>query len=765
MRTFILLFLISFSFSTYAQNSMWQWKEHLNYSQATDLIEKDGKLICSTSQGLFSYTLSTGEIETLTSLNGLNDANIVSMAYSETLDCIVLGYENGNIDLVFSDEIINVPDLKNTPNITGNKSILHINIDGTFAYLSSYFGIIKLNIAKKEISDTYYLEKNNGYKTIYSTAIYNDSLFAATAEGLFVGDKNHPFLSYYQNWEKLDFQNKLDSNSIISHIAATSDFLMFNRRIDTVYHAEQQFYYKDGHIDSLETSSIFQLKGLRTWKNKIYSSHDFFATEHTSLSEASKFLLVGELKIRQALKASDGSLWGADLAYGLAKQTGWKTYESFAPNGPQSDIVNRINYTKDGKMYMSHGKVGNSHTPQYIKKNFSVYQNNTWTYFPANDTLPELDITQMVADPFDPNKSWGSSWGGGLFEYENYILKTRYDTSNSELQPRPALTYQYLVADLGFDDQGTLWVLSSLSDYPLVSKTKDNVWAKYNFGSKLVNTARINRLSVFSGLNQKWITTQGAGIVVFDESQSGVKYKSLKAGVGNGNLESNQVNCATIDQNNKVWIGTDNGLSVLSSPRSIFNGTTPDANHVLVFFDGNWEPIFKGQNILDIEIDGANRKWFATTQGVYLTSADGTEQIRHFNTDNSPLLSNIVYDIAINQKTGEVFFATEYGVISYMSDAQLLEESSRAVLVFPNPVDPAYDGPITIDGLIANSNVKIADVSGRLVYQTISNGNRVVWDGKTLDGRAVESGVYIVYSALFENDQNLEEVAKFVIVR
>ena len=236
--------------------------------------------------------------------------------------------------------------------------------------------------------------------------------------------------------------------------------------------------------------------------------------------------------------------------------------------------------------------------------------------------------------------------------------------------------------------------------------------------------------------DQKWIQLKNNGLIVFDERRQGIKTRKLTNSENSGNLASNRVYSFAEDLEGEIWIGTDNGVSVFYDSNTIFQGE--NATQVVVTLGDYNSYLLEGQQINDIEIDGANRKWFATNNsGVIVTSASGVEEIYHFTTENSPLFSNKVLDIEMNGVTGEVFFVTEKGIISMRSESTQGNTDFSEVLVFPNPVKPDYSGPITIKGLITDAVVKITDVSGNLIYETIATGGQAVWDGKSFDGQKI----------------------------
>lgn len=142
-------------------------------------------------------------------------------------------------------------------------------------------------------------------------------------------------------------------------------------------------------------------------------------------------------------------------------------------------------------------------------------------------------------------------------------------------------------------------------------------------------------------------------------------------------------------------------------------------------------------------------------------SSDGTKQLLNFNTSNSPLPSNYISSIAIDEKSGEVFFGTEKGIISYRGDATEGGEVCDDYLVFPNPVKHDYYGPIAIRGLLENADVKITDVAGNLVYHAIANGGQAIWNGNNFSGERVKTGVYTVFVSNSDGSQTC--VTKFLM--
>ena len=240
----------------------------------------------------------------------------------------------------------------------------------------------------------------------------------------------------------------------------------------------------------------------------------------------------------------------------------------------------------------------------------------------------------------------------------------------------------------------------------------------------------------------------------------------MNSGDLTGALPSSEVTALAVDFDNELWIGTDNGFAVLYNASNAFEASAGDYNaqRIKVEFEGNVEFVLGATAISDIEVDGANRKWFGTDNaGIILLSADGLEILEQHTVENSPLISNTILDLQMDHNTGELFIITDKGLISYRTDATFEDTDYSDVVVFPNPVRPEFTGPITIQGIKFDSDVKITDAAGSVVYQGRSNGGTATWDGKKLTGEPVTTGVYYIWTA--PNEGKGRKVGKVLVVR
>jgi ligand-binding sensor domain-containing protein len=312
-------------------------------------------------------------------------------------------------------------------------------------------------------------------------------------------------------------------------------------------------------------------------------------------------------------------------------------------------------------------------------------------------------------------------------------------------------TYGWIrVKGMSFDDNGLLWISNSLVEKGLAFMTPDGQWQSLETKSYSTRNSHLGNL-IIDQQGKKWFyIAKGGGILVYNdngtpENSSDDNDRRLTTTSGSGGLPSNYVYSMAMDRDGEIWVGTDKGIAVFYDTDRAFE-LDGDAQLVLVEADGYVEPIIANEKVRAIAIDGANRKWFGTQSGVFVYSEDGSKQLAHFTEENSPLFSNTINDISINQQNGEIFIATDKGLISYKGRATEGQNTHANVLVYPNPVKESYNGPIAIKNVVENANVKITDIKGNLVQSFTALGGQAVWDGKNKYGERASTGVYLVFT-------------------
>ncbi|HEY8894876.1 MAG TPA: two-component regulator propeller domain-containing protein [Niastella sp.] len=749
---------LTFPFVTRAQwQPIGQWRDHLPYQQVTGVTNTADKIWAVTPYSLFSVDPADNTIERRSKTNGLSETGISAIAAEPTGNRIIIGYTNSNIDVLVDDKVTNINALKNA-NIAGDKSIQAIYINQQLAYVATGIGIIVLNLNKYEIKDTWIIGAG-GTKTKVN-AITGDGtyLYAATEEGVKKGLLNNSNLADFRNWQLVSGANGLPAGNVQSLASVQNKILALkNDSLWLQSGTNWNLFYRDGNT----------IKNCTVSNNTILLSETGRVVALTATGTTDKIIQDAQLtrSPKQAVFFQN-EYYIADTLAGLLAYSG-TAFNRLTPDAPISVATGSMQIMHN-TLAVAAGSVNAGWEPLSNKNGLFTLSDNNWNYFNGArfsilDTLP--DIISVTVDP--TNESiWAGSFGGGLANIKKDNAITIFK-QNSALQPAYFSPNSYRVSGLAFDADNNLWVANYGALSPLHVKKADGNWLSFIIPFALTEQA-VSQI-VIDDNNQKWIVLpKNNGLVCFNTGQTidnpgDDKWKIYRSGKGNGNLPDNLVRCIAKDKNNFIWVGTAKGIGVIQCAQQVFTSQGCEAVLPVVQQDNFAGYLFSNEDVQAIAIDGADRKWVGTKNGVWLISPDGEKTIYRFTESNSELLSNDVKQIAVDGKTGEVFFATAKGICSFRSTATEATETQSDVLVFPNPVPPGYNGTIAIRGVANNAIVKITELNGRLVYQTKALGSQAIWNGKDYKGRTIATGIYLV----FTSDENHQEkqVTKIVFIQ
>jgi len=776
-KIFILLILLVLAVPGQSQTRVGEWQDHFSFSQAISLVEARGIIYCATRSGLFSYDPATTKISKWSKINGLSDLEISCLAYSEDHNMLIIAYTNSNIDLLRNNQIINIPDIKHKM-MTGSKKINSILVQGDDALLSCGFGIIRLNLTRDEVASTYFIGPDGSHLAVFETAIFNfDSIFAATEKGIFKADINDPELENYRVWTPVTGQpfpgetfNHLaynDGKLWASHLSTTGD-------VDSIYtyngYEWTWFprYYNDIRRMQFEDGQVIVVSAYQI--NLI--SPDGILQRHI-VSYGSKDLM----NPNDFLLDNQGKPWIADRDFGLIYSPDFVTYTKIRPAGPWDrktfDMV-----IADGDLWIAGGAYDASWNNIWNISGVSAKLDGTWKVFNPI-TVSQMgqirDIVRLAVDPADPHHLYGASWGYGVVEFKDGEYVGIFDDTNTDgaLQSVFPGNPYLRIGGLAFDSKNNLWVTNSSVPSPVSVMKKDGTWKSFPYGQYL-GDAFTGPIVITPG-DVKWILLpKGNGLFAFDNGKDiddvaddRIVRMPLRVTFPPKNTIKilNDIYSMAVDLDGRLWIGTSSGAVVYYNPSAVFlssdfYASQPSVNQGDTLYHG----LLATEIVTAIAVDGANRKWFGTrNSGVFLTNADGTETIQSFNVTNSPLPSNEIISIVIDNQSGEVYFGTEGGVISYRGTAIRDDLYIGPVYAFPNPVRPGYNGPITVKGVPSESVVKITDLTGNLVFEGESVGGQITWDGNERSGQPVATGVYLVFAST--TDVSRKAITKILIVR
>jgi hypothetical protein len=765
------------STSTFAQLAMGKWRTHLAYNNVAQIAQTDNKIYAVSDGALFSVDKQDGQFEFYSKVSGLNGSNISRIEFDQSNKQLLIAYANGNIDLLGSGGVVNIPDLYNKQ-MSASKAINQVVFSDNKAYLSCDFGIVVLNMLRKEVLDTYYIGDGGTEVKVWSTAILKDTIYAMTSTvvGAVVNysikkaSVSSKQLVNYANWKPA---SNLPGTGDLQSIATFSNKLFL-----------------------LRGNKLYSQEGFQNWSSfqSDLSISNFNVTNSSmNLYAGTSFYSVNDSFVRTDL-INKGNI--TDAEYDLVNKTYWLAANdlgilSYTQAGvltaykPQSPAVNSPwDMTFAGKklFVVPGGRMSNQDNRAGV---VMIYENGVWTNVVPTGTRV-VDFMNVAVDPSNPKHYFVTSFGTGLYEFKDDVLINLYDVNNSNITSAIPGNLDYMRLDGAiFDSKGNLYLTNSstfnTANAAVKILLKDGTWTQM-ICPAITQKETLGKI-LFSNLNpnQKWVVSvRGGELTVFDDNgtitdksddkiRTFMPYSYYETG---GNQQQISVDAfpglvQTIaqDKNGVIWVGTNEGPYLFSNTSKVFD---PDYKCSRVKISRNNETseadyLLKDEEIKAIAIDGANRKWIGTkTSGVYLLSDNGQETIHQFTISNSPLLSNTILSIAINPVNGEVFIGTDKGLVSYQSDANQAGVSFGEVYAYPNPVRQGFTGLITITGLIENTQVKITDLSGNLICQTISNGSLATWDGKDIHGRKVSTGIYLALCSSPDGTQST--ITKIMVI-
>jgi len=717
------------------------WRMHVSYAGTIDVVKGD-KIYTATNQAVFSTDNSLG-FEYFNKLTGLSEASIAKLGWDNQTQQVVVAYTNSNVDVIKGGLVKNINDILRSG---GQKKINTIYCENGLAYLSTSIGVIVADLSKYEIKESWILGANGNTIEVFSLTKDNTFWYAATSNGVYKTATSNTNLSDAKVWS-LFYRNtgaivKKISSSPTGLIIEQNDSLLLVQptAVSTLFYRPQQQIKSWAYNEQKITVGTINAQTGRAYIH--------LTTPNTSSSIV--FEQAGTIINPVACTLSNAIIWVSDSITGLIKLD--PTANSFLkiiPNGPAGQISTGLLATNIAVLASGNAKQG-----------LFVFENGSWQQ--QKNGLDSIFAIGSITQNKIDNSIWLSSAGSGVAQLNINKLQVFNQHNSSLLAVTNNLCYTSGVA---IDTKGNSWVSNTGTTISLHVKQPDGKWTGFTNPFGLTDAGCLET----DDYGQIWCTTKnGNGLLVYNPGSSITsaaddRWKQYKAGTSIGNLPSNQVNCTALDKNGFIWVGTDRGIGIIQCADQVFSTAGCDALLPVVQQDRFAGLLFKDENVQTIAVDGADRKWIGTKNGVWLVSATGEKIIYKFSTSNSPLLGNEVYKISIEPTTGEVFISTNNGLCSFRSTATEGVTTQQKVLVFPNPVPPGYNSSIAIRGLTQNALVKITTLYGALVFQTRALGGQAIWDGKNTNGTKVASGVYLI---ICRDDSGVEKIAtKITIVQ
>jgi len=758
------------------------WEAYFSYNSIKDIEIGSDIIYAASENAIFTYDPNTNSIETITTIEGLSGDYITTIKYSENYNLLMIGYETGLMEVydLNTNTVLKVVDILNQITIPpNNRRINNFYEFDNLVYISTNYGISIYDMQSLEFGDTYYIGFNGTQTRVHQITLNNNEIYAATSDGLKKANLNNPNLIDFQFWQTPFLGDFLSVISIADQVfTIKSDNILYAVN-DNSLSPVLSFTEPILRLESNETNfSIITANTVYYYQPDLslinsYNNSSDLNTTFTTSKIFNNIIYIGTLSSGM-LKTSNNS---NDL------------YEKIIPNGPLRNNPFSLHFGY-GDLWVTFGDYDEDFNPNPNREyGFSFLESNIWTNISydsiqQNIEKPVYNLNAIAINPVNSDQVFISSFQHGLLKFEKNNSLELFDDTNSALQSLVLVGSNYKsirVSDLKFDNQGSLWSLTSLVEEPLKKfNLTTNQWQTYSFSSIIDNP--ILDENGFGPLvigpdGTKWVGSYRNGVIGFNENGNLIRQIE---GEDVANLPINHIKSLALDNNNVLWIGTYKGLRILYNTSNYFTEDVITTSPIIFIEDGLPKELLELQFITAIIVDGSNNKWISTVDsGVFYLSSDGQNTIYHFTKDNSPLPSNGITSMAQNQNDGTIYFGTNRGLVAFRAGGSSPSNSLEDAYAYPNPVRPSFNieiDKIKIKNLSENINIKITDIEGNLVAEAQSNtnlrfkgynleidGGTAYWNGKNLADRAVASGVYVV---LISDLNTIEtNVLKIMLIR
>jgi len=626
-------------------------------------------------------------------------------------------------------------------------------------YIATDYGISVMDIATSEFIITYFIGTSGEETEVLQTTVLNNQIYAVTRSfGIRKGDLSNPNLYDFSQWQTFDTGFWLGivtfNNELVAMNTDSKTYRYNGTSFQQVLNQNQAgLKIKTNGTEIIVTTQnhVFVLNQSYTVLVDITQIPDYNAI-FKAATVVSGIVYIGTEK--------DGL-----FSTSLANPT---VFQSMSPNGPVRNYIFRVKKAPN-YLWAVYGDYSRDYNPYGLDEfGISKFSNDTgWELIPYEDLFQAKSISDIVINPNNPNQIFATSYFSGLLKIENENIELFNNTNTgpngleSLVVPGSPSYVDIRINSPAFDKDGNLWLTNAFVEKAIKVLGSSGQWQSYSLAdvAPTASTGRYGPMAIDKN-RTKWIPSLNDGLIAFNENYNN---KFIVINSTNGNLADNDVRCVAVDNRNQLWIGTFAGLRVVSVDRFI-SETELNVNSIIIQEGDLAQELFYQQTILDIAVDGANRKWVSIADGgVFLVSSDGQETIYRFTKNNSPLPSDNINDIEIDGVSGEVFFATDKGMVSFLGTSTKPNDSLSDVFVYPNPVRPNFVGTLKISGLTDKANVKITDIEGNLVYETTAAGGTIEWDTKAFGKHKVASGVYMIFVA--SEDATDSTVKKVMIIR
>ncbi|WP_082935845.1 ABC transporter substrate-binding protein [Tamlana sp. s12] len=782
MKKNILIICCFLPFMLFSQDFSGSWDGYFSYNNIKAVTRGHNKIFAASDNAIFVSDQTTGDLDEITTVNGLSGEFISSIYYNEEYELLMIGYQTGLIEIVLDDgaRVLSIVDILDKATIAPTqKQINHFNAQNNLLYIATNYGISVFNMERLEFGDSYFIGPNGSQIPVTETTVYDNYIYASCLDnnGLKRANLSSSNLIDYQNWTTITAGSwvgvETHGNTLY---AANTNRKLFQVTNDTSIREVATYSSVPLDLESVEDNLMI------TTQNQVF-------VYDSSFNEIAQIGVVPDFTTKYTAGILDTHfIYIGTENFGILKTPilNPTVFEEVHPDGPLMNIPFSVEASVDG-VWVTFGEYDFDYNPYPLNnRGFSHLKYDKWINTPYSEVFEAKCLNAITINPSNSNQVYMSSFFSGLLIVEDDLPTILFNESNSGLEsldlPADPNYVDIRVGPSAFDDDGLLWTLTTRIDRPLKSyNLSNNQWKAYDFTAVIGDGFSGGNLGyadlVIGSDGTKWIASFRFGLIGFQEEGNSQLLKGVYT--AEQNMPSTAATALALDQRNQLWIGTSRGLRVLYNTSNFFSENV-SVDEIIIEEDGVAKELLFEQNITDIEVDGSNNKWVATSDaGLFYFSPDGQNTIFHFTKTNSPLPSNTVLDVSIDGNKGIVYIATEKGLVSFLSGGSNPIENLEKAFVYPNPVRPEFDmfdKKVKIKDISENVNIKITDIEGNLVAEAQSktnqrysgynleiDGGTAYWNGKNLANNTVASGVYLVMLADLDTFET--KVIKLMVVR
>jgi streptogramin lyase len=755
MRKILSFLFFSITLFSFSQQKL--WKGYFSFNEITDVCVSESKVYSSTKNSVFNKDVASNVLSTFTSVNDVKPDEITAV-FQTTNNHTLIGNKNGLIIIIKPDgsTLDKVDIITDVPVPANSKKINDFFEFNGKVYVSTKYGISVIKLSNLEIESNFYIGSAGEFIDVLQTTIFNGEIFALTrTQGIKKATLSNPFLYDFSQWS-------------VFHPGNWTSLVLFNNQL-IASDTSTNIYKFVGNVPQVFSTHYTVPLKLRTDGEYLTFTGMFQVNVYNSSLTilSTTFQLSGVSEVFTCAITKNDKLYIGTATKGLyeAPLSNSTVFTNISPNGPIEDYVFKVTKTTND-LWVTHGGYDRTYTPNYKSQGISVFNTNMgWGKIPTSELLGTVSLAAIVENPRNLSEVFVASGQSGLLKFTNKANPFLYNQTNfleTLVDPNSPTYVSVRVNGMKYDKDGNLWLTNAMVNNGIKVLKSNNTWQSYNLNNIVQNPKGLNYGNIDIDKNgTKWVASYAGGVIAFNEKYNN---KFIIINEENGNLPSNDVRCVAVDNRNQLWVGTFKGLRILNSVDKFVSENELTTTNIVIQEGDLAQELFYQQVIQDIKVDGSNNKWVAIADaGVFQVSPNGQTTLRRFTKENSPLPSNNVLDIDIDEVSGEVFFATDKGLVSYLGSSTKGDDDLQNVYAYPNPVRPGYSGTVKISGLMDKVNLKITDIEGNLVFETTSSGGTVEWDTTAFGKYKVASGVYIVF--VTSSDAVETTVKKIMVIR